>query len=98
MCSGRDGKLSRGLQSCRQECIFIPANSGQKRFTACAIIEGMTKTKQFYRTIGRKGGLKGGLAKVRKGFGWLTPAERREMARAAARKRWALAKAAKEAK
>lgn len=58
----------------------------------------MVKTKQFYKTIGSKGGKKGGRAKVRKGFGWMDRARLREISREANRKRWAAVRAAKEAK
>ena len=53
-------------------------------------------TKQFFREIGKIGGKKGGQAKVKKGFAWLTPKEARENARRAAILRWTKAK--KEAK
>lgn len=39
--------------------------------------------------LGRKGGRKGGKARVPKGFSSLTPEQRSEMAKAAAAKRWA---------
>jgi hypothetical protein len=48
--------------------------------------------KKFFREIGKKGGMKGGRAKVKKGFAWLTPKQARENARKAALIRWAKAK------
>ena len=45
--------------------------------------------------LGRKGGKVGGLARVAKGFAMLTPAERKAVAAAAAKKRWAKAPSAK---
>jgi len=50
------------------------------------------KLREYMRRIGRKGGKKGGPARARK----LTPEERSESARKAARARWG--KARKEAK
>jgi len=42
----------------------------------------------YLAEIGRKGGLKGGTAKVPKGTAMLTPEQRSELAKQAAAKRW----------
>jgi hypothetical protein len=50
----------------------------------------MVKTKQFYKSIGKKGEQ----AKVAKGFAWMDPARSRE----ANRRRWAAVRAKEAAK
>jgi hypothetical protein len=47
-----------------------------------------SEMREYLAAIGKIGGKKGGLAKVRKGFGSGTAAERSAVARKAARARW----------